>query len=211
LRNAALPALLTSLCAYSIPAAAQSQSSTVVAATTSAEAAPDSREEIVVTGSRIPRAGFDTLQPAQQVTGQTLSDRAFINAADALNELSAFGTPGSNNTGQQSGANVGQQFVNLYGLGAQRTLVLVNGRRFVSGNAPTPSGTFGGAPAGQEVDLNTIPAGLTSFRASRPTASSASPATATASRISAASSPAATSTRTAATSPRQSSIRIRTG
>lgn len=120
----------------------------------------DSREEIVVTGSRIPRAGFDTLQPAQQVTGQTLSDRAFINAADALNELSAFGTPGSNNTGQQSGANVGQQFVNLYGLGAQRTLVLVNGRRFVSGNAPTPSGTFGGAPAGQEVDLNTIPAGL---------------------------------------------------
>ena len=117
-------------------------------------------EEIVVTGSRIPRAGFDTLQPAQTVSARLLEDRGAINAADALNQLSAFGTPGSNNSGQQSRANVGQQFVNLYNLGAQRTLVLVNGRRFVSGSAPTPPGTFGGAPAGQEVDLNTIPVGL---------------------------------------------------
>ena len=117
-------------------------------------------EEVVVTGSRIPRAGFDTLQPAQTVSAETLLDRGFTNAGDALNELSAFGSAGSNNTGQQSGQNVGQQFVNLYGLGSQRTLVLVNGRRFVSGNAPTPPGTFGGPPPGQEVDLNTIPVGL---------------------------------------------------
>lgn len=116
--------------------------------------------EVVVTGSRIPRAGFDTLQPAQTVNAATLEDRGFINVGDALNEVSAFGPAGSNNTGQQSGQNIGQQFVNLYNLGAQRTLVLVNGRRFVSGNAPTPPGTFGGPPAGQEVDLNTIPVGL---------------------------------------------------
>jgi len=136
-------------------AAAQTASSTAAAKPGDAPV-----EDIVVTGSRIPRAGFDTLQPAQTVSSQLLEDRAAINVADALNELSAFGTPGSNNTGQQSGANVGQQFVNLYNLGAQRTLVLVNGRRFVSGNAPTPPGTFGGAPSGQEVDLNTIPVGL---------------------------------------------------
>lgn len=129
-----------------------------VATPTVTKAAPV--EDIVVTGSRIPRAGFDTLQPAQTVSSRLLEDRGAINAADALNQLSAFGTPGSNNSGQQSGANVGQQFVNLYNLGAQRTLVLVNGRRFVSGSAPTPPGTFGGAPAGQEVDLNTIPVGL---------------------------------------------------
>ncbi len=116
--------------------------------------------EIVVTGSRIPKAGFDTLQPAQTISATTLADRGFVNAGDALNELSAFGTAGSNNTGQQTGSNVGQQFVNLYGLGAQRTLVLVNGRRFVSGNAPTVGGAFGAPPSGQEVDLNDIPAGL---------------------------------------------------
>lgn len=141
----------------SVPAAAQDAST---APGTALPAAKEVAQEIIVTGSRIPRAGFDTLQPAQNVSAQLLEDRAFVNAADALNELSAFGTPGSNNTGQQSGTNVGQQFVNLYNLGAQRTLVLVNGRRFVSGNAPTPPGTFGGAPAGQEVDLNTIPVGL---------------------------------------------------
>ena len=63
--------------------------------------------EIVVTGSRIPQAGFDTLQPAQTVSSATLADRGFVNAGDALNELSAFGSAGSNNTGQQTGANVG--------------------------------------------------------------------------------------------------------
>jgi outer membrane receptor protein involved in Fe transport len=115
-------------------------------------------QEVVVTGSHIPRAGFDTLQPAETLSAQTIEDRGFTNVGDALNELPAFGA--QQNTGQQSGSNVGQQFVNLYGLGSQRTLVLVDGRRFVSGNAPTPSGTFGGPPPGQEVDLNDIPTGL---------------------------------------------------
>ena len=109
---------------------------------------------------RTSKAEFDTLQPAQTISAQTFTDRGFTNVGEALNELSAFGAAGSSNTGQQTGSNVGQQFVNLYGLGAQRTLVLVNGRRFVSGNAPTPIGTFGGPPPGQEVDLNDIPTGL---------------------------------------------------
>ncbi len=125
-----------------------------------ADKAAAASSEIVVTGSRIPKAGFDTLQPAQTISAESLADRAVANVGDALNELSAFGPAGSNNTGQQTGSNVGQQFVNLYNLGAQRTLVLVDGRRFVSGNAPTPPGTFGGPPPGQEVDLNTIPTGL---------------------------------------------------
>ncbi len=115
-------------------------------------------QEVVVTGSRIPRAGFDTLQPAETISAQTINDRGFTNIADALNELPAFGD--TQNIGQESGAQAGEKFVNLYNLGSQRTLVLVDGRRFVSGYAPIPVGTFGGAPAGQEVDLNTIPVGL---------------------------------------------------
>ena len=117
-------------------------------------------EEVVVTGSRIPVAGYDTLQPAQIVSGQVAIDKGLTNIGDALDQLPGFGPAGNNNTGQQSGAQVGEQFVNLYGLGSQRTLVLVNGRRFVSGNAPVPAGTFGGAPPGQEVDLNNIPLAL---------------------------------------------------
>jgi outer membrane receptor protein involved in Fe transport len=117
-------------------------------------------EEMVVTGSRLAVSGFDTLQPTQSLSADTLENRGFLNAGDALNELPIFGTAGSNNTGQQAGSTVGEQFVNLYNLGAQRTLVLVDGRRFVSGNAPTIGGAFAGAPPGQEVDLNDIPNAL---------------------------------------------------
>jgi outer membrane receptor protein involved in Fe transport len=117
-------------------------------------------EEVVVTGSRIPVAGYDTLQPAQSVSQESIIDRGFTNVGDALDELPGFGPAGNNNTGQQSPAQVGEQFVNLYDLGSQRTLVLVDGRRFVSGNAPVPAGTFGGAPPGQQVDLNDIPVAL---------------------------------------------------
>jgi iron complex outermembrane recepter protein len=124
------------------------------------QAAGNSVEEVVVTGSRIPVAGYDTLQPAVSVSQQTILDRGFTNVGDALDELPGFGAAGNNNTGQQSPAQVGEQFVNLYGLGSQRTLVLVDGRRFVSGNAPTPVGTFGGAAPGQQVDLNDIPVAL---------------------------------------------------
>ena len=144
------------------------RTSAVVAITLGAAAAASSSlaqeanrvDEVVVTGSRIPVAGFDTLQPAQTVSSQTIIDQGYSNVGQALDTLPGFGVAGNNNTGQQSAAQVGEQFVNLYNLGAQRTLVLVDGRRFVSGNAPVPVGTFGGAAPGQEVDLNDIPLAL---------------------------------------------------
>jgi outer membrane receptor protein involved in Fe transport len=145
-----------------VAVAALAGTSAVAADDAASKSASDASavEEVVVTGSRIPQAGFDTLMPAQTLNADTLKDRGFLNAGDALNEMPVFGPAGANNQGQGSGSQVGQQFVDLYGLGAQRTLVLVDGRRFVSGNAPTPIGSFGGAPPGQEVDLNDIPAGL---------------------------------------------------
>lgn len=115
-------------------------------------------EEVLVTGSRIKRAGFDTLQPAIQVDAQFIDDRGFTNVAQALNEIPAFGIPGSSNTGGQSSQSVGQNFVNAFGLGSQRTLTLINGRRTVGQNTPTTIGTA--ASAGLQVDLNIIPTAL---------------------------------------------------
>ena len=115
-------------------------------------------EEIVVTGSRITRAGFDTLQPATVLDGDFINMRGFDNAAQALNELPQFGIPGSSNQGGQDSRNVGQNIVNLFGLGSQRTLTLINGRRTVGQNTPAFSG--GGASPGLQVDLNIIPTGL---------------------------------------------------
>lgn len=114
-------------------------------------------EEVTVTGSRIPRAGFDTMLPATVLDSEFIEARAFTNPADALNQLPSFGLPGNSTEGNQDSASVGQNFVNFFGLGSQRTLTLVNGRRFVSSNAPT---LLSGAAPGLQVDLNVIPTGL---------------------------------------------------
>ena len=112
-------------------------------------------EDIVVTGSRIRRAGFDTLEPAVVVSNEYLETRGLTNVADALNEIPGFGV-GVTPEGGQSSFGVGQNFVNRFGLGSARTLTLVNGRRFVSTNAPTIFGN----PPGLQVDLNIIPSRL---------------------------------------------------
>jgi outer membrane receptor protein involved in Fe transport len=128
-----------------------------VSAQTSDDAEFEDVEEIIVTGSRIPRSGFDTLQPAIVIDSEFLEDRGFTDVATALNELPAFGMPGNSTQGTQGSQSVGQSFVNLYGLGSQRTLTLVNGRRFVAGNSPSLAI---GANAGAQVDLNMIPTAL---------------------------------------------------
>ncbi len=114
-------------------------------------------EEVVVTGSRIPRAGFDTLQPAVVVDAEFIQQRGFTNIADALNQVPSFGSPGSSTEGNQDSYGVGNSYVNFFGLGSQRTLTLVNGRRFVSSNAPS---VFSNGAAGLQVDLNTIPTAM---------------------------------------------------
>ena len=113
-------------------------------------------DRMVVTGSRIERAGFDTLQSATVIDEEFMDIRGFDNAAQALNELPQFGIPGSSNQGGQAANNVGQNIVNLFGLGSQRTLTLINGRRTVGQNTPN----IGGAAPGLQVDMNIIPTGL---------------------------------------------------
>ncbi len=114
-------------------------------------------DQIIITGSRIARAGFDTLQPATVVDQEFFSIRGFDNAAQALNEIPQFGLPAATNQGGQNSNNVGQNIVNLFGLGSQRTLTLINGRRTVGQNTPNVGGA---AAPGLQVDLNIIPTGL---------------------------------------------------
>ncbi|MEE4246676.1 MAG: TonB-dependent receptor plug domain-containing protein, partial [Kangiellaceae bacterium] len=120
------------------------------------DAADEEQEKITVTGSRIKREGVDTVYPAISIDAEELRNRAFTNVADALNEISTFGNPDATPRGGQNGNNVGQNFVDFLGLGAQRTLTLVNGRRFVSANQPNIFGVSGGL----QVDFNVIPIAL---------------------------------------------------
>jgi outer membrane receptor protein involved in Fe transport len=110
-------------------------------------------ETITVTGSRIRRAGFDTLEPAIVVDSEYIRDRGLTNVADALNELPGFGV-GVTPEGGQSGFGVAVNFANRFGLGTNRTLTIINGRRTVSSNSPT---IFGPAGPGLQVDLNIVP------------------------------------------------------
>ena len=66
-----------------------------------------------------------------------------------------------NGSNEQSAFSVGQVFVDFFGLGSQRTLTLVNGRRFVSSNTPATTSTPSVVTAsGLQVDTNNIPVSL---------------------------------------------------
>lgn len=123
-----------------------------------ADTAGDS-QAIIVTGSRIARRQIDSASPVEVLDSKTLDARGFQTVAQALNELPTFGVPGASPIGfNQSGFGAGQSFVNFLGLGSQRTLTLVNGRRFVSSNTGSIFGPTGNG--GTQVDLNTIPTKL---------------------------------------------------
>lgn len=116
-----------------------------------------SNGDVVVTGSRIARPNYDTVEPSVVVTSDSIERRGFETLGEALNELPVFGVPGSSPVGGQSSFGPGQSFVNFLGLGDQRTLTLVNGNRFVSSNT---SSLFGPTGSGSQVDLNLIPTAL---------------------------------------------------
>jgi iron complex outermembrane receptor protein len=128
-------------------------------------AAPEDQalQEVVVTGSRIARPEFDNLEPTTSVDSKTFDQRGYLDVGSALNELPEFGVAPSSAANTQSGFGIAQSFVDLYGLGSQRTLTLVNGRRFVSESSATlnnsNSNTQNGGN-GTQVDLNVIPTKL---------------------------------------------------
>ncbi|HEX3366327.1 TonB-dependent receptor domain-containing protein [Phenylobacterium sp.] len=131
------------------PAAAQ---------TASAAAKPaNDLEEVVVTGSRIHQAATDTPAPVETVTQQDLTDRGFVTAGQALNDLTSMVPAQALSTGPGVASGNGQTFPNLFNLGPGRTLTLVDGRRYVSSATPVTSTSSG---SGSGVDTNLIPVGL---------------------------------------------------
>lgn len=121
---------------------------------------PEPDPEILVTGTRIARTGVDTIQAATVTDSAEIERRGYTNLIQALQDTPGF-APASNSPLQTSQGNlsIAQSYSNFFGLGSQRTLTLVNGRRFVSSN--TASGIGGSAAPGSQVDVNLIPVKLT--------------------------------------------------
>lgn len=118
-------------------------------------------EEIVVTGSKLRRDEFSSISPVQVIGGQDAVKIGTVDVTQMIAESPfVFGTQldGSTNSGSTTGAvegvpasGPGSATVSLRGLGPERTLMLVNGRRL------SPSGVRG-APVAP--DLNLIPSAM---------------------------------------------------
>ncbi|WP_444923364.1 TonB-dependent receptor plug domain-containing protein [Microbulbifer sp. DLAB2-AF] len=102
-------------------------------------------EEVVVTGSRIARDPLSTTGPITLVDSEAIQRSGVGTIDELLNQLPSMGTTGINANDNNGGA--GLSFVDLRNLGSARTLVLVNGRRFVSSSSGVSSA----------VDMNNIP------------------------------------------------------
>jgi iron complex outermembrane receptor protein len=124
----------------------------VAHAQTRPDTAPTEVEEVVVTGSFIRGTPEDAALPVEVIGAEELQKRGSPSTVELLKALSvSSGVLGDTNQfDSRAQGSEGSGSVNLRGLGSQRTLVLLNGRRL----AINP---FGAAGAGI-VDTNIIPA-----------------------------------------------------
>ncbi|EIZ79966.1 hypothetical protein WSK_1332 [Novosphingobium sp. Rr 2-17] len=136
--------LLASTLLMGLPVTAQAQD-TAPAASEGADAQPAQGDAIVITGSRLRNPNLEQAAPILTVSAKELALSGQINVENILKELPQL-LPGTTSASNNPGGGVST--ANLRGLGAVRTLVLVNGHRYVSYDT------------NQIVDLNTIPTAL---------------------------------------------------
>lgn len=89
-------------------------------------------EEVMVTGSRLRRDGMSTPTPVTVVNRTEMRAMAPALLMDSLNQLPQFRQNDTSQTGNIFTTG-GSNSVNLRGIGSNRTLTLLNGRRMVSG------------------------------------------------------------------------------
>ncbi|MCL1139839.1 TonB-dependent receptor [Shewanella pneumatophori] len=110
--------------------------------------AEESVERIQVTGSRIKRADMETSSPVSVIDASAIMASGATSIDDVLQKMTASG--GAMTNAAVNNGSGGNARVNLRGLGSNRTLVLVNGRRMIAS----------GTGAASSVDLNTIPVSM---------------------------------------------------
>jgi outer membrane receptor protein involved in Fe transport len=93
-------------------------------------------QEIIVTGSRIPQPNLETASPVTTVSSQEVKLQGTTRTEDLINSLpQVFADQGSN----VSNGATGTAEIDLRGLGAKRSMVLINGRRMGPGDPIDPN------------------------------------------------------------------------
>lgn len=139
--NAALTSLFLLCCGFATTAA-QAQSALKVSDNSTLD-------EVIVTGSRI-KDNPDVLSsnPITVISAADIQNSNSVDIESIIAKMPAVGSNGLNNAESSNFGGNGFEFVDLRNLGPQRTLVLVDGQRFVTS---ANSGAFAG------VDFNNIP------------------------------------------------------
>ena len=134
----------TAVIALTMGAPAFAQDADVTTDTTAES--ENTSEAIIVTGSRLRSPNLESASPVTVVTAEEFAITGTTRVEDLVNSLpQVFASQGGNISNGSTGAAT----LNLRGLGPERTLVLVNGRRLLPGDPSTS------AP-----DINVIPAAL---------------------------------------------------
>ncbi|GLQ89510.1 TonB-dependent receptor plug domain-containing protein [Dyella flagellata] len=102
-------------------------------------------QTVTVTGSMIRSVDVETAQPVTEISHEALQQQGFVSVGQILQNVSSVGSPGTSN--QSSLGDIVGQYASLRGLGAPRTLILVDGERYTTD-------IFG------QTDLSTIPSSL---------------------------------------------------
>src|SRR5690348_13377271 len=106
---------------------------------TQAAAQQDEVSEIVVTGTRIPSPNLESVSPVTAIGSAEIKAQGVTRVEDMVNSLpQAFAAQGA----ALSNGSTGTATVNLRGLGATRTMVLVDGRRLMPGTPNTTGGSL---------------------------------------------------------------------
>ena len=128
----------------------EAQAGTCQLADSTGAAAPGD-QNVTVTGSRIRRPNLESTVPITSIGGDQIFQQGDSNVGEVLNELPQLrSTFAQSNPGLGIGI-AGLNLLDLRGLGTQRTLVLVNGRRHVAADILNNA---------VSVDVNTIPSDL---------------------------------------------------
>ena len=106
-------------------------------------------QPILVTGSRIARPTVQSAVPLTSVTVEDLTGTGELSLGDALNDLPSLRSTFSSGNSSRFIGTAGLSLLDLRGLGTDRTLVLVNGRRHVTST-----------PGDNGFDVNTVPTDL---------------------------------------------------
>ena len=109
--------------------------------------AQDANQRIEVTGSRILSTNAVSPAPVQVLTSADIAASGAVNLQELILKSPVFGTPTISRTNSNFiTSSVGVSTIDLRNLGEERTLVLVNGKRYVAGQSGSAA-----------IDLNTIP------------------------------------------------------